>query len=70
MLDSVYSARRRRYDKVGRKMRTLRDGRQFEIYKRYFEPDDFHALNGRWGTDFRVVHVGEEAMAVAGGVRS
>jgi SAM-dependent methyltransferase len=70
MLDSVYSVRRRHSDKAGRKMRTLRDGRQFEIYKRYFEPDDFPALNRRWGTDFRVVHVGEVYMAAAGGVRS
>ena len=67
MLDSVYSPRRRSlYAKAGQRSRKLKDGREFEIYKRYFEPDDFPGLNQRWGTELEVVFVGDVYMAAAG----
>ncbi len=64
VLDSVWSIRRRQTrEKVGQQTRQLRDGRRFEIYKRYFTSEDLEQLASKHDMKAEVLHEGEVYLA-------
>ena len=48
-----------RSHKAGMIKRALRDGREFEIYKRYFEKQDLYALAERNNTRLEIKYFGK-----------
>lgn len=66
ILDSVWSESRRHRDKEGTQQRSLKDGRVFDIYKRYFLRDDFAAMRDQHGLDLDVSHEGQVYIAASG----
>ena len=69
ILDSIWSRFRRSRPKEGTTKRTLNDGRQFEIYKRYFESTDLDQMSESHGMDFELLHDGELYIGFTGKVR-
>lgn len=67
LLDSVWSpARAAQRDKEGRQSRQLNDGRRFEIYKRYFTPEDLQTAGQRAGLEVELLFAGEVYLAGIG----
>lgn len=69
ILDSTWTRYRGSRPKEGTTVRTLNDGRQFEIYKRYFERADFDRLSESCEMDFTVRYEGKLYLGVTGAVR-
>lgn len=69
ILDSNWTRYRGSRPKEGTTLRTLNDGRKFEIYKRYFEGADFDRMSETCGMDFTVQHDGKLYLGVAGTLR-
>ena len=69
IMDSIWSRFRKSRPKEGTTQRTLNDGRQFEIYKRYFERGDFDRMSADYQIDFTVQHEGELYLGVTGVMR-
>ena len=72
IIDSVWSQEMRVgiRNKTGFNKRRLHDGREFTIFKRYFEKQDLHDLAERHGLDLDVIHSGKVFVAAAGSVPS
>ena len=66
IMDSSWTRYRRSRPKEGTTVRTLNDGRQFEIYKRYFERADFDRLSESCNMDFTVQYEGKLYLGVTG----
>jgi demethylmenaquinone methyltransferase/2-methoxy-6-polyprenyl-1,4-benzoquinol methylase len=66
ILESIWSDARQHRPKQGTQQRSLKDGRVFDIYKRYFLPEDFHAMRGRYGLNLEVQHAGQVYIAASG----
>ena len=66
ILDSNWTRYRGSRPKEGTTVRTLNDGRQYEIYKRYFEGADFDRLSEVCKMDFTVQFEGKLYLAVTG----
>ncbi len=67
VLDSIWNDERAKArEKVGAHERTLNDGRQFEIYKRYFVEDDFKAMAETSGVSMEVVYAGRVFIVAVG----
>ena len=59
-VDGAWSRLRARYRvKSGRQSRTLRDGRSFDIYKRYFEETDIRELIRKYRMTLRSLYMGD-----------
>lgn len=69
IMDSIWSRFRKSRPKEGTTQRTLNDGRQFEIYKRYFETADLDQMSESYGMDFDLLHEGELYISFTGRVR-
>ena len=69
IMDSIWSRFRKSRPKEGTTQRTLNDGRQFEIYKRYFETADLYQMSESYGMDFDLLHEGELYIGFTGRVR-
>ena len=69
VMDSIWSRFRKSRPKEGTTQRTLNDGRQFEIYKRYFETADLDQMSESYGMDFDLLHEGELYIGFTGRVR-
>ncbi|MXY47771.1 MAG: class I SAM-dependent methyltransferase [Gemmatimonadetes bacterium] len=69
ILDSNWTRFRGSRSKEGTTVRTLNDGRQYEIYKRYFEGADFVRMSDACEMDFTVQYEGKVYLAVTGTVR-
>lgn len=69
ILDSSWTRFRGSRTKEGTTVRTLNDGRQFEIYKRYFEGSDFDRFSESCDMDFTVQYEGKLYLGVTGTVR-
>ncbi len=69
ILDSIWSPFRRSRPKEGTTNRRLNDGRQYEIYKRYFETADLDRMSKSYGMDFSLLHEGELYIGFTGRVR-
>ena len=69
ILDSSWTRYRGSRPKEGTTLRTLNDGRKFEIYKRYFEGTDFDQMSETCGMDFTVRHDGKLYLGVTGTLR-
>ena len=69
IIDSIWNDERAViFNKSGIVKRTLNDGREFEIYKRYFEKKDFDLLAEEHKINFNVVHEGIVFIAAVGNV--
>lgn len=66
IMDSSWTRYRGSRPKEGTTVRTLNDGRQFEIYKRYFERDDFDRFSESCEIDFTVQYEGKLYLGVTG----
>ena len=66
ILEAIWSDARQHRPKQGTQQRSLKDGRVFDIYKRYFLPEDFHAMRGRYGLNLEVQHAGQVYIAASG----
>lgn len=66
ILDSNWTRYRGSRPKEGTTVRTLNDGRQYEIYKRYFEGADFDRMSEACKMDFTVQFEGKLYLAVTG----
>ena len=69
ILDSIWSPFRRSRPKEGTTNRRLNDGRQYEIYKRYFETADLDRMSKSYEMDFSLLHEGELYIGFTGRVR-
>ena len=69
ILDSNWTRYRGSRPKEGTTIRKLNDGRQFEIYKRYFEGADFDRMSEACEMDFTVRHEGKLYLGVTGTLR-
>ena len=69
ILDSNWTRYRGSRPREGTTLRTLNDGRQFEIYKRYFEGADFDRMSEVCEMDFTVQYDGKLYLGVTGTVR-
>lgn len=69
ILDSNWTRFRGSRPKEGTTVRTLNDGRKFEIYKRYFDGADFDRMSDTCEMDFTVQYDGKLYLAVTGTVR-
>lgn len=69
ILDSNWTGFRGSRPKEGTTVRTLNDGRRYEIYKRYFEGADFERMSDACEMDFTVQYDGKLYLAVTGTVR-
>jgi hypothetical protein len=64
LLDSLWSAvRAQTAPKEGAVRRRLNDGREFDVYKRYFEVDDLCALAAEAGFHADIQYVGKAFLA-------
>jgi len=69
IIDSIWSKERAAtYSKIGIQKRMLNDGREFEIYKRYFDKKDFDDLANKHKVNLTVIHEGRAFIAAAGSV--
>lgn len=68
ILDSNWTRFRGSRSKEGTTVRTLNDGRQFDIYKRYFEGADFVRLSESCKMDFTVQYEGKLYLVATGTV--
>ena len=66
ILDSNWTRYRGSRPREGTTLRTLNDGRQFEIYKRYFEGADFDRMSEACEMDFTVQYDGKLYLGVTG----
>jgi SAM-dependent methyltransferase len=67
ILDSIWSEERARHRaKEGRQIRALNDGREFAIYKRYYDEGDVEVMAARYGLQLAVVHAGRVFLGVGG----
>lgn len=66
IMDTNWTRYRGSRPKEGTTVRTLNDGRQFEIYKRYFERADFDRLSESCEMDFNVQYEGKLYLGVTG----
>ena len=66
ILDSGWTRYRGSRRKEGTTVRKLNDGREFEIYKRYFEGSDFDRMSAACRMDFTVLYEGKLYLAVTG----
>lgn len=66
ILDSNWTRYRGSRPKEGTTVRTLNDGRQYEIYKRYFEGADFDRMSDACEMDFSVQYEGKLYLGVTG----
>ena len=66
ILDSIWSPFRKSRPKEGTAKRKLNDGRQYEIYKRYFESADLERMSTAYGMKFTMHHEGELYFAFTG----
>lgn len=69
ILDSNWSRFRGSRSKEGTAVRTLNDGREYEIYKRYFEGADFDRMAAACEMDFTVQYEGKLYLGVTGTMR-
>ena len=69
ILDSSWTRYRGSRPREGTTVRTLNDGRQFEIYKRYFEGADFERMSEACKMDFTVQYEGKLYLGVTGTMR-
>ncbi len=70
VLDSAWNkARAETRQKEGMQWRTLNDGRQFQIYKKYFDKNDFSCMQDKHGVQFVIEHVGRAFIAARGELR-
>ncbi len=69
ILDSNWTRHRGSRPKEGTTVRTLNDGRQYEIYKRYFEGADFDRMSDACEMDFSVQYEGKLYLGVTGTAR-
>lgn len=69
IVDSIWSDERAAFrKKTGIQKRVVNDGREFRIYKRYFEKKDFHDLAEKHKVGMSVIYEGREHIAVMGSV--
>jgi len=67
ILDSAWSPERARFNaKAERQRRQLKDGRSFEIYKRYLDRQDVFEWTARHGATTSIEHFGAAFIAVSG----
>lgn len=69
ILDSTWSQKRKtrkNAKKQGSQQRTLKDGREFDIYKRYFEEKDFMNMQCKYQTKITLLHEGQVYIAAIG----
>lgn len=66
IMDSSWTRYRGSRPREGTTVRALNDGRQFEIYKRYFERDDFDRFSDSCEMDFTVQYEGKLYLGVTG----
>jgi len=67
VLESVWNDERAKTrPKEGPHVRRLNDGREFEIYKRYFETQDVADFQKRYGLECKVEHIGRVFIAFSG----
>ena len=66
ILDSGWTRYRGSRPKEGTTVRKLNDGREFEIYKRYFERADFDRMSAACQMDFTVLYEGKLYLTVTG----
>ncbi|MBT4504470.1 MAG: class I SAM-dependent methyltransferase [Gemmatimonadetes bacterium] len=67
ILDSIWSDERARSrGKEGRQSRTLNDGRQFDIYKRYFDRAVFAEFEQRYYLTLEIAHAGRVFITAVG----
>ena len=67
ILESIWSEERARTRiREGRERRALNDGREFDIYKRYFDRCDFEQMGERHHLNLSVVHAGRVYIAALG----
>ena len=67
VVDSIWNEERsKKREKQGRQIRNLNDGREFEIYKRYFESSDVDELSKKHGIDFSIEHEGGTLIVAVG----
>lgn len=69
ILDSNWTRYRGSRPKEGTTVRTLNDGRQYEIYKRYFEGADFDRMSDACEMYFSVQYEGKLYLGVTGTAR-
>lgn len=69
IIDSIWSNERAvTRKKIGIQKRVVNDGREFQIYKRYFDKKDFEHLADKHKANLSVIHEGKEHIAAAGSV--
>jgi len=67
IIDSAWSNERAvSHRKSGIQKRAVSDGREYQIYKRYFENKDFDDMAEKYKINLSVIHEGREHIAVAG----
>ncbi len=66
IMDSTWSQFRKSRPKEGTTVRRLNDGRDYEIYKRYFERSDIDQMSKSYGMDFEILHEGEIYIGFSG----
>jgi SAM-dependent methyltransferase len=70
ILESAWTDLRARFnEKMGRQLRRLNDGTEFDIYKRYIGRDDITAWESKYGLTLSIEHFGEALCAVSGSFR-
>jgi SAM-dependent methyltransferase len=71
VFDSIWStARQANGDKSGTHRRRLKDGREFDIYKRYFAPEDLTDFRRRYGISLEIDYAAEAYIAASGTLTS
>lgn len=69
IIDSTWSQERAATNhKTGFDKRKLHDGREFTIFKRYFEKKDLHNLARKHGLNLDIIHWGRVFLAAAGNI--
>jgi ubiquinone/menaquinone biosynthesis C-methylase UbiE len=67
ILESAWTDLRAKFnEKVGRQLRRLNDGTEFDIHKRYISREDIAAWNRKYGLTPSIEHFGEALCAVSG----
>jgi 2-polyprenyl-3-methyl-5-hydroxy-6-metoxy-1,4-benzoquinol methylase len=71
ILDSAWNGARARFNaKAGGQERRLNDGTRFEIYKRYFDPQDLAGWANTYDLTISIEHFGTAFFAVSGRFRT
>ena len=67
ILESAWTDLRAKFnEKVGRQLRRLNDGTEFDIYKRYISRDDIAGWDRKYGLTPSIEHFGDALCAISG----